>query len=243
MGARSPSCASFSSPCQPNARRRVLSGTRSPTRTSSAQTPSTGSRSPSSSRSSRPHSGVGTLFSSCSSRLFSAVLALLYKYFKCHSRPDLQPRFSACVTYPLHKQIHAAVSILGAPRSVSYYFGGQRRPPTIPQLVKRGGNCFWLDQRFDSNLAFLAANPVRPDHRTPAYGPVLRLESAGGEHCRGDNLARAVPGRGDGSGCVYILPEGRFGAGGRCVAWVWEALDWGTCFDHRTTVPKYFYQD
>lgn len=25
--------------------------------------------------------------------LFSAVPALLYKYFKCHRRPDLQPRF------------------------------------------------------------------------------------------------------------------------------------------------------
>jgi hypothetical protein len=44
----------------------------------------------------------------------------------------------------------------GRPRSVGYYFGGQRRPPTIQQMVKRGGNCFWLDQRFESNPAFLA---------------------------------------------------------------------------------------
>lgn len=88
--------------------------------------------------------------------LFSAIPALIYKYIKCHRRPDLQPRFWACLTYPWYKQIHAAVSILGAARSVGYYFGGHKRPLTIQQMIKTGDICFWLDERFETNPAFLA---------------------------------------------------------------------------------------
>ena len=89
--------------------------------------------------------------------LFSSIPALIYKYIKCRRRPDLQPRFWACLTYPWYKQIYVIVSILGAIRCVGYYFGGHQRPLTIQQMLKKkDSRCFWLDPRFKTNPAWLA---------------------------------------------------------------------------------------
>lgn len=89
--------------------------------------------------------------------LFSAVPPLYFKYIKCRRRPDLQPKFWACVTYPWYKQIYVVVAILGAIRAVCYYAGGHPRPPTIKQMVKRKDErCFWLDPRFETNPSWLA---------------------------------------------------------------------------------------
>lgn len=89
--------------------------------------------------------------------LFSAIPPLVYKYVKCRRRPDLQPRFLACVTYPWYKQIYTVVSIFGAIRCVGYYCGGHQRPLTIQQMLKKKDDgCFWLDPRFETNPAWLA---------------------------------------------------------------------------------------
>jgi hypothetical protein len=89
--------------------------------------------------------------------LFSAIPALLYKYIKCRRRPDLQPRFWACLTYPFYKQIYVIVSIFGAIRCVGYYFGGHKRPLTVQQMLKKkDSRCLWLDPRFETNPAWLA---------------------------------------------------------------------------------------
>ena len=89
--------------------------------------------------------------------LFSALPPLIYKYIKCRRRPDLQPRFWACVTYPWYKLIYVIVAIFGAIRCVGYYFGGHQRPLTIQQMLRRKDErCFWLDPRFETNPAWLA---------------------------------------------------------------------------------------
>jgi hypothetical protein len=89
--------------------------------------------------------------------LFSALPPLVYKYIKCRRRPDLQPRFWACLTYPWYKLIYVIVAIFGAIRCVGFYFGGHQRPLTIQQMLKRKDErCFWLDPRFETNPAWLA---------------------------------------------------------------------------------------
>jgi hypothetical protein len=88
--------------------------------------------------------------------LFSAIPALVYKYVKCRRRPDLQPRFLACATYPWYKQIYTIVSIFGAVRCVGYYLGGHQRPLTVQQMLKKDDSCFWLDPRFETRPAWLA---------------------------------------------------------------------------------------
>jgi len=89
--------------------------------------------------------------------LFSAIPALLYKYVSCRRRPDMAPRFWACLTYPFYKQIYLVVSIFGAIRCIGYYWGGHQRPLTIQQMLKRNDErCFWLDPRFKTNPSFLA---------------------------------------------------------------------------------------
>lgn len=118
--------------------------------------------------------------------LFSAIPALIYKYVKCHRRPDLQPRFWACLTYPLYKQIHSVVSILGAIRSVGYYFGGHPRPLTIQEMIKKGENCFWLDPRFATNPAFLADEAEA--QVTEQFGE-KNAESLSGQNTGGDTSA------------------------------------------------------
>ncbi|PGH27508.1 hypothetical protein AJ80_00749 [Polytolypa hystricis UAMH7299] len=89
--------------------------------------------------------------------LFSAIPPLIYKYIRCRRRPDLQPRFWACLTYPWYKQLYAVVAILGAVRCIGYYFGGHQRPLNIQQMLKKDrGHCVWLDPRFETNPAWLA---------------------------------------------------------------------------------------
>lgn len=89
--------------------------------------------------------------------LFCAIPPLIYKYIKCRRRPDLEPRFWACVTYPWYKLIYTIVAIFGAIRCVGFYVGGHQRPPNIQQMLKnKDDRCFWLDPRFETNPAWLA---------------------------------------------------------------------------------------
>lgn len=96
-------------------------------------------------------------FLGCLLMLAATLPILAFKYINARHRPDLQPRLSAALTYPLYKQLYALVSIFGAIRSVIFYIGGHRRPKTIKKMISENDpNTFWLDPRFDSNPAWLA---------------------------------------------------------------------------------------
>lgn len=89
--------------------------------------------------------------------LSSMIPLLLFKFIFARRRPDLQPGFWACVTYPVYKQMYATVSVIGAVRSVTWYIGGHKKPKTVKQMLKeKDERAFWLDQRFENNPGFLA---------------------------------------------------------------------------------------
>lgn len=89
--------------------------------------------------------------------LSSMIPLLLFKLISARRRPDLQPGFWACVTYPVYKQMYATVSVIGAVRSVTWYIGGHKKPKTVKQMLKeKDERAFWLDQRFENNPGFLA---------------------------------------------------------------------------------------
>lgn len=100
--------------------------------------------------------------------LASILPLMAFKYIKARRRPDLQPRFWACLTYPIYKQLYAAVSIMGAIRSVIWYIGGHQRSLCVRQMMKANDErVIWLDPRFESNPAFLAdeGEALRADGR------------------------------------------------------------------------------
>jgi hypothetical protein len=89
--------------------------------------------------------------------LASMLPLMAFKYISARRRPDLQPGFWACLTYPFYKQLYAAVSIMGAIRSITWYIGGHKRPLSVRQMIKTNDErVIWLDPRFKSNPAFLA---------------------------------------------------------------------------------------
>ena len=89
--------------------------------------------------------------------LSSALPLLAFKLISARKRPDMQPSFWACISYPFYKQVYATASIAGAIRCVIFYAGGHARVRTVKEMVKdKDERLFWLDPRFDSNPAFLA---------------------------------------------------------------------------------------
>ena len=89
--------------------------------------------------------------------LVSMLPLMAFKYLSARKRPDLQPRFWACLTYPFYKQLYAAVSIMGAIRSITWYIGGHKKALSVRQMMKTNDErVIWLDPRFNSNPAFLA---------------------------------------------------------------------------------------
>ncbi|RDL32594.1 uncharacterized protein BP5553_09050 [Venustampulla echinocandica] len=89
--------------------------------------------------------------------LVSILPLMAFKYISARRRPDLQPGFWGCLTYPFYKQLYALVSIIGAVRSVVHYIGGHKLPKTVRQMIKSNDErAFWTDPRFESNPGFLA---------------------------------------------------------------------------------------
>ncbi|KIW01793.1 uncharacterized protein PV09_06965 [Verruconis gallopava] len=88
----------------------------------------------------------------------ASILPLMwFRYISCRRRPDLRPTFWGSLTIPVYKQLYALVSIIGAIRSVVYYFGGHKLPKTIKEMVAdKDERCLWLDPRFETNPGFLA---------------------------------------------------------------------------------------
>jgi hypothetical protein len=83
--------------------------------------------------------------------------ALALKYISARKRPDLQPKLLACLTYPFYQQLHAAVSILGAVRTVMVFIGRNERKMNVREMIEANDQrVIWKDPRFESNLAFLA---------------------------------------------------------------------------------------
>lgn len=90
--------------------------------------------------------------------MLASILPLMaFKYINARKRPDLQPGFWGCLTYPFYKQLYALVSIVGAIRSVTFYIGGHKRAKNVRTMIKENDErVFWKDPRFETNPAFLA---------------------------------------------------------------------------------------
>jgi cellulose synthase/poly-beta-1,6-N-acetylglucosamine synthase-like glycosyltransferase len=89
--------------------------------------------------------------------LTTMLPALALKYISARKRPDLQPKLLACLTYPFYQQLHAAVPILGAVRTVMVFIGRNERKMSVREMIEANDQrVIWKDPRFESNPAFLA---------------------------------------------------------------------------------------
>jgi hypothetical protein len=89
--------------------------------------------------------------------LVSMIPLLIFRFVHTRRRPDLQPGFWGCVTYPAYKWLYAAVSVVGAIRSIIWYIGGHNKAQNVRTMIKNGDErVFWLDPRFETNPGFLA---------------------------------------------------------------------------------------
>jgi hypothetical protein len=87
----------------------------------------------------------------------SMIPLLIFRFVHTRRRPDLQPGFWGCVTYPAYKWLYAAVSVVGAIRSIIWYIGGHNKAQNVRTMIKNGDErVFWLDPRFETNPGFLA---------------------------------------------------------------------------------------
>jgi hypothetical protein len=115
------------------------------------------------------------------SAAFSAgpvVPLLTYKYIKCSKRSDLAPALSTVLTFPIYKILYATVSILGAVRSVGYWWPSLKPRKTIAQLEKtQDPRAIWLRPDLLDNRRVSDEQNAKPDFFGPVRGLSLAHES------------------------------------------------------------------
>lgn len=94
------------------------------------------------------------------SAIFAAsplVPALLFKYGICRQRPDMAPSLPIALSFPVYKVISGALSVVGAARSLYFYWPNRNKLLTIPEMEKRNDpRCIYLSPHFKQNPGFLA---------------------------------------------------------------------------------------
>ena len=97
------------------------------------------------------------------------VLGLVFKYIKCRHRPDLAPKLTTVLSFPIYKTLYSGASILAAARSLYLYWPSHKKKPTIPQMEANDDpRCFYRDDLFAVDPGYLAHRRDRSEQSSLA---------------------------------------------------------------------------
>lgn len=85
------------------------------------------------------------------------IPAMVFKYIICRNRPDMAPSFKAAATFPIYKMLYSSLSVIGAARSLYFYWPNKNKVLTVPEMEKRNDpRCIYLAAQFADDPGFLA---------------------------------------------------------------------------------------